>query len=111
MCVTGGNGSMRISRGGSAVVAAIALGAVAALAALGAPPSNVRLTNDAAGGYVSADSLAGLGAYTDATLGECSRAHGRQNEPAVAIDPRNPAVMVGSSNDYCGLYNDGVADT
>ncbi len=41
-------------------------------------------------------------------LTECSRARGRQNEPAVAIDPRNPQVIVGSSNDYCGVYNDGV---
>lgn len=73
------------------------------------PGADVRLSNDspATPGYVSADDLAGLPHYTDATLGECSRSRGRQNEPALAIDPRNPRVMVGSSNDYCGVYDDG----
>jgi hypothetical protein len=73
------------------------------------PGADVRLSNDAPGtsGYVSADDLAGLAHYTDATLDECSRSRGRQNEPALAIDPREPRVMVGSSNDYCGVYNDG----
>ena len=46
--------------------------------------------------------------YTDATLTECSSSRGRENEPAVAINPRNTDVIVGSSNDYCGVYNDGV---
>jgi hypothetical protein len=43
--------------------------------------------------------------YTDATLAECSRSRGRQNEPAVAVYPRNTNVILGSSNDYCGVYN------
>ena len=80
-------------------------------ATLGSTPGgDVRLTNDnpALSGYVSADDLAGLAHYTDATLNECSRSRGRQNEPALAIDPRNSRVMVGSSNDYCAVYNDGV---
>jgi hypothetical protein len=87
----------------------------AALVAVGAalasiPSTDVRVTNDAPGlsGYVSADDLAGLPHYTDATLDECSRSRGRQNEPAVEIDPRDPRVIIGSSNDYCGVYNDGV---
>src|SRR5205823_4440682 len=71
-------------------------------------PANVRLTHDeAAGGYVSAYTLATGAPYTDATLDECSRSRGRQNEPAVAVDPRNTNVLIGSSNDYCGVYNDG----
>ncbi len=37
---------------------------------------------------------------------ECSRSRGRQNEPAVAVNPRNINVIIGSSNDYCGVYND-----
>jgi len=67
------------------------------------------LTNDAptTSGYVSADAIAGVSSYTDATLNECSRSRGRENEPALAIDPRNNNVMVGSSNDYCAVYNDG----
>ena len=40
----------------------------------------------------------------DPVIDECSIAHGRQNEPAVAVDPRNTSVLIGSSNDYCGVY-------
>jgi hypothetical protein len=88
-----------------AAVVAMATGA-GALAST--PGDDVRLSNDAPtlSGYVSADDLAGLPHYTDATLDECSRSRGRQNEPALAIDPRDVHVMVGSSNDYCGVYND-----
>ena len=65
-------------------------------------PGNVRLSNDApgTGGYVSAYTLATGIPYTDAVLQEASIARGRQNEPAVEIDPRNPSVLIGSSNDY-----------
>src|SRR5207244_10599106 len=70
--------------------------------------ADVRLTNDfPGGGYVSAYTLATGSAYSDATLAECSRARGRQNEPAVAVNPRHVNVLIGSSNDYCGVYNDG----
>src|SRR5262249_11684561 len=37
-------------------------------------------------------------------LSECSIARGRQNEPSVAVDPRDLRVLIGSSNDYCGVY-------
>ena len=78
------------------------------LAALVAPAiafaQNVRLTNDTGGGYVSTYTLATGTPYTDAVLTECSIARGRQNEPAVAVDPRNTNVLLGSSNDYCGVY-------
>ena len=73
-----------------------------------APGGDVRLTNDLAGGYVSDFQLVTGTPYTDPTLTECGRSLGRQNEPAVVIDPRNTDVMVGSANDYCGVYNDGV---
>lgn len=71
---------------------------------------DVRLSNDAPGasGYVSNYTAVTGQAYTDATLTECSGSQGRQNEPSVAVNPRNPEVIVGSSNDYCGVYNDGV---
>jgi len=65
---------------------------------------NVRLTNDVTGGYSSAYTIATGNAYTDAVLAECSVARGRQNEPSVAVDPRNAQVLIGSSNDYCGVY-------
>src|SRR5437660_1545091 len=76
------------------------------LAGASTPGGDVKLTHDASDpGYVSAYTLGTGAAYTDATLTECSHARGRQNEPAVAIDPRDPSVIVGSSNDYCGVYN------
>ena len=66
---------------------------------------DVRLTRDtAAGAYVSAYTLGTGAPYTDPTLQECSISRGRQNEPSVAVDPRNTKVMVGSSNDYCGVF-------
>src|SRR5437870_13107063 len=65
---------------------------------------NVRLTNDVAGGYTSVYTLATGIPYTDTVLAECSIARGRQNEPVVAVDPRNTKVLIGSSNDYCGVY-------
>src|ERR1700692_72059 len=63
-----------------------------------------RLANDFGGGYTSLYTLATGVPYTDAVISECSIARGRQNEPSVAMDPRNPLVLVGSSNDYCGVY-------
>ncbi len=87
------------------------LALLAALSRLGAalastPGTDVRLTNDdpAAGGYVSSYTLATGMPYTDAVLRECSIARGRQNEPSVAVNPRNQMVLIGSSNDYCGVY-------
>src|SRR4051794_9374222 len=72
------------------------------------PAADVRLSNDnVPGGYLSNYTMVTGTAYTDPTLNECSTARGRQNEPALAINPRNNRVMVGSSNDYCGVYNDG----
>jgi hypothetical protein len=65
---------------------------------------NVRLSNDVAGGYTSVYTLATGTPYSDPVLAECSIARGRQNEPSVAVDPRNIQVLIGSSNDYCGVY-------
>lgn len=102
---------MRLHNGWIVTFAASAAVALATAApASGVVPGDVRLSNDAtsAGGYVSDYTLATQAAYSDATLTECSRSRGRQNEPSAAIDPRNPNVIVGSSNDYCGVYNAGV---
>src|SRR6476620_4686866 len=77
--------------------------------------AEVRLSNDdllgSGGGYTSVYTLATGIAYTDAVLNECSIARGRQNEPSVAMNPRNPQVLVGSSNDYCGTYAGSPAGT
>src|SRR5712692_4749449 len=92
-------------------LALILLGAVVAIPIALSSPGNTRLTNDASGlsGYVSDYTLVTGTPYTDDVLTACSQSRGRQNEPAVAVDPRNPRVIVGSSNDYCGvLQSDGT---
>ena len=79
------------------------IGAGAALllpaAAGAAPTGDVRVTDHT---YTSS----GTPGYTDSILQACSVSRGRKNEPTVAIDPRNPNVVLGSSNDYCGVYQD-----
>jgi hypothetical protein len=85
---------------------ALALGSVVltvAIPAAQAAPANVRLTNDSSA-YVSAYTLATGTPYSDDVLNACSQSRGRQNEPAIAVDPRNTKVIVGSSNDYCGVF-------
>src|SRR2546428_10175173 len=78
-----------------------------------AAAAQTRLSNDSAksGGYVSAYTLATGQSYTDAVLSECSIARGRQNEPSVAVDPRDLRVLIGSSNDYCGVYAGSATST
>src|SRR6266568_9186522 len=78
----------------------------AGAAAQAAPGNDVRLTNDApgTGGYVSDFTMVTGQPYTDPVLTTCSQSRGRENEPAVAVDPRNTQVVVGSSNDYCGVF-------
>jgi hypothetical protein len=71
-------------------------------------PPNTAATADCGVGYVSEYTLATGIPYTDATLDECTVSRGRENEPSVAVDPRDTSVLLGSSNDYCGVYNRGA---
>ena len=88
------------------VLAACATVLFAGAVSASTPGGDVRLSHDANDpGYVSSYTLATGTPYTDATLAECSQSRGRQNEPAVAVDPRDTDVILGSSNDYCGVYN------
>src|SRR5437764_3647863 len=99
------------------LVAAVACLGVIWVSAISAstPGADVRLTNDChpdggcGAGYVSGYTLATGNPYTDQTLDECTISKGRQNEPAVAVDPRNTSLLLGSSNDYCGVYDEGIA--
>src|ERR1043166_3001312 len=95
-----------LGRGTLGVIAFALASLTIALPAAQALPANVRLTNDhgANGGYVSDYTLVTGVPYTDDFLTTCSQSRGRQNEPAVAVDPRNTQVIVGSSNDYCGVF-------
>ena len=86
------------------VALAVAFALVCLVPAAQANPANARLTNDVGGGYVSDYTLVTGQPYTDPVLTACGQSRGRQNEPAVAVDPRNPQVIVGSSNDYCGVF-------
>jgi hypothetical protein len=84
-------------------------GAGAAVAATGPSAGpNVRVTVDAGSAYVSADQLAG-GAYTDAVLSRCGTDRRMQNEPTLAIDPRDTSVWTAGSNDYCTVPTAGDA--
>ena len=57
-------------------------------------------------GYVNEYTIAtGQPVPNDPVIQECTIAHGRQNEPAVQLDPRDTRVLIGSSNDYCGVYS------
>jgi len=69
----------------------------------GTIPTNVRVTHDAASTYVSADALGGTGTYSDTTLRRCGTDRRQQNEPTLAIDPRNTMVRTSGSNDYCAI--------
>jgi hypothetical protein len=89
----------------------LAVFAAGGIAGASNPGVDMRLTNDChplagcGAGYVSNYTLATGIPYSDRTLAECTIARGRQNEPAVAVDPRNTSLLLGSSNDYCGVYN------
>ncbi len=99
----------RLFTAGAIALSLLGLGGLPAHAST--PREDERLTNDAGanGGYVSNYNVNNPGkpVEKDRTLAECSRSKGRQNEPSVAIDPRNTDVIIGSSNDYCGVYNAG----
>ena len=81
-------------------------GVVAAVVLLAAGPvsvgvADVRVTNDTDGSYARYDGS------VDATMLACSTGRRTQNEPSVAVDPRNPDIMVAGSNDYCAEIENG----
>src|SRR3954452_9380908 len=75
------------------------------------PGADVKLTHDANDpGYFSSYTIATGIPYTNRTLAERSRARARGKQRAVGRDPRNPQVILGSSNVYGGVYNQTDAD-
>jgi hypothetical protein len=99
-------------RAAGALTAVLAAGVCAATtAAASSGPSagpNVRVTGDQGGAYRSADQLAG-GSYTDGVLSRCGIDRRMQNEPTLAIDPRDTSVWAAGSNDYCTVPTVGDA--
>ena len=94
----------RILIGVAAAFAAVLLLSVP-LAGAATAGGNVLVTG---GPYLSADQLAG-GTYTDGVLARCGVDFRMQNEPTLAIDPRNTAVWTSGSNDYCTVPTAGDA--
>jgi hypothetical protein len=86
-----------------ALLSVVALLLVMGLAtATQASPGEARVTrDDTAGSYT----LASGG--TDATMTACSTGRRSQNEPTIAVDPRDPDVVVAGSNDYCAQIVNG----
>jgi hypothetical protein len=63
---------------------------------------DARVTSDdAPGSYLRYDGGA------DATTAACSTGRRQQNEPAVAVDPSAPNVVVAGANDYCASIVNG----
>jgi hypothetical protein len=89
---------LRIAFAGALVIAGVAMAFAAAPTAGG----NIRVTVDVASVYLSADQLAG-GTYTDAVLQRCGTDRRMQDEPTLAIDPRNASVWASGANDYCAV--------
>lgn len=93
-------------------VAALALVSSALPASASGPSAgtNVRVSVDdgTQGAYVSADQLSGH-TYSDAVLQRCGTDRRPQNEPTLAIDPRDPSVWTSGSNDYCTVPTAGDA--
>jgi hypothetical protein len=79
---------------------AVFVGTLAVVAA--SARADVLVTRDAtAGSYVRSDG------QSDATTQACSTGRRSQNEPTVAVDPRDAGVVVAGSNDYCAQIVNG----
>src|SRR3954454_19986961 len=87
----------------ASVTRAALIAAVIAAAGQAVPAqADTRVTRDAtAGSYLRYDG------GTDATMLSCSTGRRSQNEPSVAVDPRNTRIVVAGSNDYCAEIQNG----
>ena len=93
---------------GAVAAAALVSSALPASASGPSAGTNHRVTVDTGSVYQSAGQLSG-GTYTDAVLQRCGTDRRQQNEPTLAIDPREPSVWTSGSNDYCTIPNTGDA--
>jgi hypothetical protein len=70
-------------------------------AAAASAPTLVTNDNDGATSYLRYDGT------SDATTTACSSGRRSQNEPTVAVNPRNTDIVVAGSNDYCAQIVNG----
>src|SRR2546430_2026754 len=77
------------------IVLALPFASAPAIAAPAAGELRVTNDNDATTSYLRYDGT------SDATTEACSSDRRAQNEPSIAVDPRNSNVVVAGSNDYC----------
>src|SRR5690348_4459084 len=85
----------RFLRSALAIVACLA-GVIPAAATANGTPGNVRVSRDnTPGSYTRYDGS------SDPTMLSCSTNKRAQNEPTIAVDPRNPSIVIAGSNDYC----------
>jgi hypothetical protein len=103
-----GSRSMRIACAGALAMIGVAI--AFAMPTTPTAGANVRVTldNSSSGPYLSADQLAG-GSYTDAVLQRCGTDHRQENEPTLAIDPRDTSVWASGANEYCTVPTAGDA--
>ena len=79
-----------------ALFSLVTLGLVIGIAVPAQAATESKVTDDdTAGSYQRATG------GTDATMTACSIGRRQQNEPTVAVDPTNTAIVVSGSNDYC----------
>lgn len=93
---------------GAAAVAALAYPSAAAAASGPSPGANVRVPADdgSQGAYQSADQLSGDN-YTGTVLARCGHGLREQDEPTLAIDPRDTSVRASGPAGPCTMPTGG----
>src|SRR5260370_42401410 len=90
----------RIAFAGAFIVAGSTIALAAPIPQTAGANVRVTLDNGSNGSYVSADQLAG-GTYNDALLRRCGTDRRAENQPPLAIDPRDTCVWASGAHACC----------